>query len=68
MKSIRLALTKTDRTDLMCVCCGGFRTEFAAHGPDSSNPQVGIHKRCAKNLVRKRAKKGEDQPAEAPAE
>lgn len=68
MKSIRLTLTKTDRTDLMCIECGGFRTDFAVHGPDNSNPQVGIHKVCAKKLVRKRAKKGGQPPAEAPVE
>ena len=44
-KHLRLLLTPTDRTDLMCIACGGFRTELSL--PEE---HAGIHKRCIKGI------------------
>ncbi len=42
MKTIKIEIEETSRTDLLCVRCGGFRTEFAVRESD----HVGVHKRC----------------------
>lgn len=42
MKTIKIEVEETSRTDLLCVRCGGFRTEFAVRESD----HVGVHTRC----------------------
>ncbi len=42
MKTIKLDVEPTSRTDLLCVRCGGFRTEYEVRGSD----HVGVHTRC----------------------
>jgi hypothetical protein len=42
VKTIKLDIEPTSRTDLLCARCGGFRTEFIVRGSD----HVGVHKRC----------------------
>lgn len=56
---IRLRLEPTTLTHLMCICCSGFKTEFAVvphYGlDDESEPAVGLHKKCMKTMHAKRA-------------
>jgi hypothetical protein len=44
---LRVALVKTSRTDLPCIACGRFRTEFAivAPGKGDESAHVGVHRR-----------------------
>lgn len=44
---LRVTLVRTKRTDLMCIRCGGFRTEFAvvAPGETDQTAHVGVHRR-----------------------
>jgi hypothetical protein len=44
VKTIKIEVEPTDRTDLLCVRCGGFRTELAVRGSD----HVGVHARCVR--------------------
>ena len=69
-KLVKVAIERTDRTDLICVSCGNFRTEWAllpvatetlANG--KYEPQAGVHTMCiailhARNV---RKKKGNDE-------
>ena len=52
MKYMKIVLEHTGRTDLMCVYCGRFRTDFAITGGDmhEADAQVGVHKMCAEVL------------------
>lgn len=57
MKYLRVKLEPTDRTDLMCVACGGFRTQFLIVPGPGSEPQAGVHRKCTKGVRATRAKK-----------
>jgi len=55
MKTIRIALAPTTRTDLLCVGCGGFLLRdkgFALVGPGQTDrdAQAGVHRACIKGL------------------
>ena len=56
-RNIRIALVPTDRTDLMCTACGGFRTQYAIDVP-GREPQVGLHLRCIPALRVRGAPRG----------
>lgn len=45
---VRLQLAPTDRTDLVCVSCGHFRTDLAIVRPGGSDrdAEAGLHSRC----------------------
>lgn len=61
-KTLTVALALTERTDLMCIACGGFRAELAIKSPEAvfgmkANPvdaHAGIHKKCISAMTRKR--------------
>lgn len=56
MKSIRIKLEKTTRTDLMCVACGQFRTEFACvPNSGTEDAQSGVHRKCIPTIHTKRS-------------
>jgi len=69
MKTIKLDVEPTSRTDLLCVRCGGFRTEYEVRGSD----HVGVHTRCLRErptrteraLEEVRRKLGEEAPKAA---
>jgi hypothetical protein len=42
--NLRISLVEVNRTDLVCIACGGFRTEMAI--ATSGELQVGLHKKC----------------------
>ena len=60
MKSARVQLVPTRRTDLVCMSCGRFRTELAVVpvGGDASretlDSHVGVHRACLGNVHRKK--------------
>lgn len=56
-KAIKVRLEKTTRTDLMCIACGNFQTEFAVvcHG-DESNFVAGVHRICINSVHVRRQK------------
>lgn len=61
-KRIRIVLEKTTRTDLICIACGVFRTEYAiasAHG----EAQAGVHTRCLGALGKRAPREREEAPA-----
>lgn len=41
---MNMLVGKTSRTDLICIACGGFRTELAI------SDWVGIHKKCVDDV------------------
>ena len=47
-KLMKIALEKVSRTDLICIACGMFRTEWAIV-PNSADPEdavAGLHSKC----------------------
>ncbi len=48
--NLRIQIVSSTRTDLMCVYCGGFKSEFGivCEGDSDDNALVGVHKKCAK--------------------
>ena len=64
--TLTVRLRDTTRTDLVCIACGGFRTELAVVVPGDRNdllvaegadPSAGIHKRCLKLVKGSRARR-----------
>jgi hypothetical protein len=55
MKYLRVRLEPTSRTDLMCLSCGGFRTQLLVVPGPGLEPQVGVHKACLKAVKATRA-------------
>jgi len=52
-KNVKVALERVTRTDLMCVSCGNFRTEWAIipGTKDSVEDAVaGVHTKCIDSL------------------
>lgn len=56
MKTARVQLVPTRRTDLVCMSCGSFRTELAVVpvGGDTTrettDSHVGVHRACLTNI------------------
>jgi predicted Fe-S protein YdhL (DUF1289 family) len=52
LKTARIQLVLTRRTDLVCIGCGRFRTEFAVVPIDGDTSRealdsnVGVHRKC----------------------
>lgn len=55
-KTLRVRLVPTQRTDLLCIGCGQFRTQLAIVLGDESeeHAQAGIHKACVGGKPRPR--------------
>jgi len=52
-RHVKVTLERVTRTDLICVACGGFRTEWAivpAARPEDWDPWVGVHTKCIDKL------------------
>lgn len=53
-KTIKVALERVTRTDLICVSCGNFRTEWAiipnAKSGGVEDAMAGVHTRCIDSL------------------
>ena len=61
-KTIRVALEKTKRTDIMCIACGRFHAELAivVDNPAGFDPfpqSAGVHRACVTWVHRKRQRK-----------
>jgi hypothetical protein len=60
MKTARVQLVPTRRTDLVCMSCGRFRTEFAVVpiGGDTTretiDSHVGVHRACVDRVHSRR--------------
>lgn len=54
MKMIKVKLEKTSRTDLICISCGGFLTDYAIA---VFEPVAGIHRDCIDRIHVRRAAK-----------
>ena len=61
-KLIKIALERVTRTDLICIACGNFRTEWAVvPAGDAEEAIAGCHTKCMDGLhVRRLAKKEVD--------
>jgi hypothetical protein len=72
MNHLRVQVVKTDRTDLVCIACGGFGASqpmLAIVAPEqpSSEAHAGVHRRCVHRIkARRRSGKG-SAPPPAPA-
>lgn len=52
-KNVKVALERVTRTDLICVSCGNFRTEWAivpAPAGGVEDAVAGVHTKCIDNL------------------
>lgn len=50
---IRILLVRVGevaRTDLVCIACGRFRTEYAIERNDGEEVQAGLHAGCIKDV------------------
>jgi hypothetical protein len=63
MKHLRLSLVPTDRSDLVCVACSGFKTDFAILIGGEPSEFYGMHKKCISTAHAKRAKNIEKEIA-----
>lgn len=61
-RALTLSIAKTTRTDLVCIACGGFRTDFAILvGDGEASANAGVHKgECLDAVRRRRAQRAED--------
>lgn len=49
---VRIFVTPTGRTDLVCIACGGFRTEYELQtNAQSGVAQAGVHSRCIADVA-----------------
>jgi len=54
-RNVTFRLEPTTRTDLVCVACGGFRTEYAVALADGGESQAGAHAGCVERVRARRA-------------
>lgn len=63
-KFVKIAIERISRTDLICVACGQFRTEWAIVLPGISmedfEPVAGLHVRCVEKLHVRHSRKSKD--------
>lgn len=58
MRFVKIGIEKTTRTDLVCIACGKFHTEFAIlharslGGDDAS--EAGLHRACIEDVHQKK--------------
>lgn len=64
-KLMKIRLEKTQRTDLICIGCGNFRTEWAIVPALGAEPQAGVHTKCAQELHQKKQRKVSSQSNES---
>jgi hypothetical protein len=61
-KNIKVALVRIERTDLICIGCGSFRTEWAIVPiGKESEPQAGVHTKCIPGLHVRHARKAKSE-------
>lgn len=48
--TVRVRAVPTERTDLMCIGCGAFRTELAIETGWVREPLAGLHKSCVPHV------------------
>ena len=56
-KLMKIRLEKVQRTDLICIGCGNFRTDWAIVAAEGVEPQAGVHTKCIQELHQKKQKK-----------
>lgn len=67
-KLIKVKLEKVQRTDLICIGCGCFRTDWAIVPTPGAEPVAGIHSKCIGALHVKHARKASVPPTSADGE
>jgi len=50
--NFKIQVVSTERSDLVCIACGQFRTNFAVvvEGESDEHAHVGVHKRCVDEI------------------
>jgi hypothetical protein len=61
-KNMKVRLEKIKRTDLICVGCGNFRTDWAIVPRSGVEPVAGVHSGCIGSLHVKSVRKKEFAP------
>jgi hypothetical protein len=61
----KVALEKVSRTDLICIGCGNFRTEWAIVPIGDAEPVAGLHTKCIPGMHVRHARKPKDADADA---
>jgi hypothetical protein len=62
-KLIKVKLEKVQRTDLICIGCGCFRTDWAIVSSPGAEPVAGVHSKCIDDLHVKHTRKASVPPA-----
>jgi hypothetical protein len=62
-RTLKIQLVRTDRTDLCCISCGRFKTEFAVARADGEESQAGVHRKCLDDVKVRRATKATPEAA-----
>ena len=65
-KHMKIKLERVQRTDLICVGCGNFRTEWAIVPSPGVEPVAGVHSKCIGTLHVKHSRKS-PEPLAAPS-
>jgi hypothetical protein len=60
--NLRVRLRPTDRTDVLCVSCGGFQADHVIVRSDGIETDSGCHKKCADEVQMKFHKKSRSKP------
>lgn len=59
---IKIRLVPAMGTDLICICCFGFRTEYALQpNTPGITPCVGLHKTCYDDMHARRTPSGSSE-------
>jgi hypothetical protein len=61
----KVALEKVSRTDLICIGCGNFRTEWAIVPIGGAEPVAGLHTKCIPGMHVRHARKPKTEQAVA---
>jgi len=66
--SLRVQIVKTTRTDLLCIRCGDFGSQFAivAPGVDQKEAQAGVHRKCIPLVKARRSPAPDTVPCAPP--
>lgn len=54
-RALKVMVQRTKRTDLTCMACGRFRTEYEVVVAGGGEPHAGVHTACMESVHHKRS-------------
>ncbi|HYX21404.1 MAG TPA: hypothetical protein VFA98_11225 [Thermoanaerobaculia bacterium] len=61
-KLMKIRLEKVQRTDLICIACNCFRTDWAIVPGPGVEPVAGVHSKCIASMHVKHTRKAPESP------